>query len=698
MKMRVAAMTRPRTLFGRLFVSYLAVVLLTVLAVGITLSLLFSHYYYGAKERELLQRGQTVSSWLATQGDPQQAARALEALGNLQASWVVLLDRSLLAALASQAAAPGTGEAPGAGPAAVPGGRGGGWGAGGWAGAGMGMHMGGMMGGGPMPGGGLRALRPGAAESRRLLQGQTVAKRGYDARLGQNLLWVGVPVWAPGPQGPNRQVAGALLLAAPVADIRGTISAVQRLILYAAAIALLFAAWLGFWFSRSLSGPLRQMGRVALDMAEGQFQQRLPVRSEDEVGQLARSFNYLAARLQETVGALEREKGKLEDVVGNLAEGVLAVDQSGQILLANAAAKRVLSPEQGSAAQGPAGGEADDRLPSGGSLARFPELASLFREVLESGQPASREFRLRGGQQFLLAHGVPLWEEAAGAGQPGVEQADGQHRRPYGAVAVLEDITQLRQLDELRRDFVANVSHELRTPLTSIQGFVEALLDGMVADPRTQERYLKVILHETTRLNRLIHDLLDLVLIESGRIHWEKSAVDLRPLLEDVRTKLEQQTEQADVRIQQSLPEGLPSLFVNRDRIEQVLLNLLDNALRYSPPGSVVQVKAWQDPEGERDGRPWVILEVRDEGPGIPPEDLPRLWERFFRVEKSRARLSGGTGLGLAIVKEIVEAHGGRAWVESSLGHGSAFFVRLPAVAPAPRDGHGMDGHGIKKP
>jgi two-component system sensor histidine kinase ResE len=239
-------------------------------------------------------------------------------------------------------------------------------------------------------------------------------------------------------------------------------------------------------------------------------------------------------------------------------------------------------------------------------------------------------------------------------------------------VAVLEDITELKQLEQLRRDLVANVSHELRTPLTSIQGFVEALLDGVASDPK---HYLEVIYRETLRLKALINDILELSLLQSGRIEWELNAVDVGDLAARVAFKLGQEIQAKGLTVKQDIPLDLPCILANEDRVEQVLTNFLSNAIRYSPPGATISIRG-------RFGNEGVTVSVEDQGPGIPAEELPRIWERFYRLEKSRSRALGGTGLGLAIAKEIIEAHGGRVGATSEVGRGSTFWFTLPAVPP----------------
>jgi two-component system sensor histidine kinase ResE len=480
-----------------------------------------------------------------------------------------------------------------------------------------------------------------AEEAERVLKGDVVSKRSFSQRYGQTVLSVTVPVQV------NNEVTGAIVLAAPISDMTATVNAVRLLILYAAAGAVVLSALLGFWLSRSISRPLSQMSAVTREMARGNFRQRVEVTSEDEVGRLAEDFNHLAGSLDQTISALSREKGKIENILANMTEGVLAVDGENRVILANEAISNTLQVEPAEILNRPV-----SELPC------CPGLAGLFGAVVQSGEPRSAEFEMNGGKTFVLAHLAPLRDAAGGS---------------YGAVGVLQDITELRKLELLRRDFVANVSHELRTPLTSIQGFLEALMDGTIGESQARDRYLKVIHQETLRLNRLIHELLDLALIESGKVCWELNPIDVPSLVSRVLLKMGPQMEQQQVKVEPETPADLPLMLGNEDRIEQVLTNLVENAVRYSPPGSVIIIRAT-----EQEGN--ITVEVTDQGPGIPPEDLPHIWERFHRVDKSRSRSFGGTGLGLAIVMQIIEAHGGRVKAQSEVGRGSTFSFTLSAV------------------
>ncbi|HHX73849.1 MAG TPA: PAS domain-containing sensor histidine kinase, partial [Firmicutes bacterium] len=280
-------------------------------------------------------------------------------------------------------------------------------------------------------------------------------------------------------------------------------------------------------------------------------------------------------------------------------------------------------------------------------------MTELFATVMQTGRQHAAEYSLEGGRILLL--------QAAPLHRPG---------ETWGAVGILQDVTEIRRMEQLRRDFVANVSHELRTPMTSIQGFVEALLDGLAEDKASRLHYLQIILAETVRLNRLITDLLDLSRLEMQQIPLPLEAVDLASLIRDVTAKLQPQVEKNGLTLKVNLPERLQPVTGNYDRLQQVLINLCSNAIAFTPPGGRITVTAREIGE-------LVRVSVSDTGPGIPVEEQDKIWQRFHRVDKARSRSLGGTGLGLAIVKQIIEAHGGSVGLTSMPGEGATFSFTL---------------------
>jgi two-component system phosphate regulon sensor histidine kinase PhoR len=290
------------------------------------------------------------------------------------------------------------------------------------------------------------------------------------------------------------------------------------------------------------------------------------------------------------------------------------------------------------------------------ALKNYP-LIQIIDKVLKSGQPQSGEITLIfPAERILDAHAAPVL---------------GERLEPQGAVLVLHDISEIRRLERVRAEFVANVSHELKTPITAIKGFAETLLEGALYNPRSCEEFVNIIADEAERLNRLINDLLSLSRIESRELRLQLEPLELGHEIKQIADMIRPRFQKKELALSVLAPGKPVVAQADRDRLEQVLLNLLENSLMYTPSGGRVEV-AVREEEG------MAVVSVRDTGIGIPPDDLPRIFERFYRVDRARSRKLGGTGLGLAIVKHIVDAHGGRVWVESELGQGSTFYFTLP--------------------
>lgn len=472
-----------------------------------------------------------------------------------------------------------------------------------------------------------------------VLAGRTVVMRGYQPGVNATVLTVAVPVKV------GDEVVGAVYLYAPLAPITRTIAEVRRLILYGVLVTLVVATILAFFLSRRISRPLIHMERAAQAMAAGDFSPRVNVGTDDEVGRLGQALNHLAEELARTLDALGAERDQLANILGSMTDGVITFDAGGAVLIFNPPAASYLAPLTELAA--------GKRL---GLDIRLPELEEAFRQVVETGTVQGAEVTV--GSKVLACRLAPLTDPRGTV---------------RGVVSVLLDMTRERRLEEMRREFVANVSHELRTPLTYLQGYTEAILDGLAADPDEEKKYLKIILDETLRLRRLVSDLLDLSRIEAGQLALEKGEVNLAELCSEVAEKVWPLAEEKEIRLELDVPAQLPPAWGNADRLQQVLINLLDNALRHTGAGGKVAVTA--KVQGEE-----LAVSVHDTGPGIPPEELPYIFERFYKVEKARTRTTAGTGIGLAIVKGLVEAHGGRVWVESTPGKGSVFTFTVPAA------------------
>jgi two-component system phosphate regulon sensor histidine kinase PhoR len=363
--------------------------------------------------------------------------------------------------------------------------------------------------------------------------------------------------------------------------------------------------------------------------------------------EVALASRRLKAQVDEAVAELSRDKNRLAAVLDQMSEGVVAVDAAGRVLLVNPALSALLGID-------PVQARGRSYIES----LRHRGLAELIGAVLQGAPAGPREVRLFAPEELVFdAHATPLAQDG----------------RPAGALVVLHDITRLRRLEQVRRDFVANVSHELRTPLASIKGYAETLRDGALDDKKHRLEFLSTIEEQAVHLTKLVDDLLELSSIESGHRAPKLAVADIGPLLDAAARDAARLAAERMIAISAQHPADLPRVLFDEGQIRQVLANLVDNSVKYSEAGGVVELGA-----ALVDGD--VVVSVRDQGVGIPDADLPRVFERFYRVDKSRAREAGGTGLGLSIVKHLVEAHGGRVWVASRQPGGSTFFFSLRAV------------------
>lgn len=419
---------------------------------------------------------------------------------------------------------------------------------------------------------------------------------------------------------------------------------IKKLLFYSALIGIVMTTIFAFFLSTRITQPLIQMKKAAERMAKGQFSARVPVRSHerDEIGDLSSAFNRMAAQLEESIQALSQEKEQLASILRSMADGVITMNAQGQVIVTNPQAEYLLE-EWHSHSDEPSDSEGD--LP--------PPLNRIFKQVVTDEQELFGDITVHGRTWSVVM--APLY-------------AKDQVR---GAVAVLRNVTEKRRLDKLRTDFVANVSHELRTPLAMLQGYSEALLDGVAQTPEEQQEVAKVINDESLRMGRLVQELLVLARMEAGHFRLETTKVDIASLIKRVLRKFQAIAKEQKVELKGSIEEGLPVGFWDEDKIEQVLTNLVDNAIRHTPEGGTVTLNANQVDHS-------LHLEVADTGSGIPEEDLPFIFERFYKADKARTRGQGGTGLGLSIVKHIIDAHHGKVTVTSHLGEGTRFLIKLP--------------------
>jgi PAS domain S-box-containing protein len=488
-------------------------------------------------------------------------------------------------------------------------------------------------------------LRPGQLVSQppgRIRIGATIVCPGSVTKCGKNMLRADAIL--PGGR-------GVLMVKASMRSaVDTTVRQLRRQVFYAGLVAVALSLLVAIGLSERISGPLRRMRRLAGQMAEGDFSQRLNIKSGDEVGTLANSFDSLADSLRHTLADLSEEQARLRGILSSVAEGIIAVDAEGKVSVINPQAAALLQIGNPGAV--------------GLSIHDLPLPANVveqFGQCLVTNETCSVEFSLKHPQRYLVLQVAPV--------------AAGETER-WGAVAVLRDVTEARQLEEMRRRFISDASHEIRTPLTAIGGFASAIADGTAETEDERTRSAARIVREVERLSRLVNDLLDLSRIESGAERLDLEEVDLPEIITGAVEGLESQIQELGIRVETELPTDLPRVRADPDRVYQVLVNLVSNALRFNRQDGKIVI-------GARPVDGSVRVEVRDTGRGIPADEIPQIWERFHRADTSRDRQAGGTGLGLAIVRSIVEAHGGSVSAESAMGTGSTFSFTLPVNEPS---------------
>ncbi len=489
------------------------------------------------------------------------------------------------------------------------------------------------------------AQEPVPPEVAAAVQGRPGTSIRYDPPRREHRLFVAVPLMA------GTTVRGVVQVSVPRIWVDRSLRPAWFALGTALLLGALAALILGAWRARALSAPVLELANAARRISTGDLTKRVAVRGQDEIGQLAGAFNVMAEELRHKLAAVSEERSKIEAIISSMNDAVVAVDAQGTILLLNRASQDLLGLPLD------VRGRRLREILGDHPLCRWIEVTST------RGAEVEEELLLDPPDERILeVHATPLRGPAG---------------ETAGAVAVVRDVTDFRRTERLRRELTANVSHELRTPLTSIKGFAETLLAGAMTDEETRRRFLTIIDNEATRLMKLVDDLMALSRLESRAVAMEPAPVRLDEVILEAVGRMRPQAERQRISLRAT---GLAPEIVmaDRDRILQVLTNLLDNAIKFTPDGGTVEVTAGVDTHE-------AVISVSDSGRGIAEEHLPRVFDRFYRVERSRSREAGGTGLGLAIAKHIVEAHGGRITATSRLGVGSTFTFTLPRVAATRR-------------
>ncbi len=410
-------------------------------------------------------------------------------------------------------------------------------------------------------------------------------------------------------------------------------------------LVLIITSILTYLTVSRLINPLQEITSVAYQMAGGILENEIIIDADIEYDELASSINVMAKQLRQQMTKVNETRYLARAILDSMGDGVIALDSKGKLLMINPALEKIFNLEK-------------DKV-IGKKLIeviRNYELDQLLRQVLANKQPAFQEIKmLLPDSKIFRVNATPL--KSSGGSSVGV-------------VALMRDVTRYQQLEKMRRDFVANVSHELRTPLTSIKGFLETLLDGAIEDEKTAKHFLRIMKLETDRLTKLIDDLLKLSKLENRKTIFNKEPVDMNEVIDQVIFIFKPQAEAKDIHLRKNSDADVPIVSAEKDLLIQVLINLVDNAIKYTPSGGQVVISTHAD-QGQ------INVSVEDTGPGIPKESLARIFERFYRVDKARAREAGGTGLGLAIVKHVIELHDGSIKVENT-GQGAKFTFSLP--------------------
>ncbi|MGG1638314.1 ATP-binding protein [Paenibacillus sp. FSL K6-3182] len=459
----------------------------------------------------------------------------------------------------------------------------------------------------------------------------------------QNMMYVAIPVTVVPGQAPD-----VIRLAMSLKEVDESIRQLTMMLFLGLLVLFLIAAFISYRLALGLTKPLEQITKVAKRIKNMDYLARVKVMKQDEIGELGNAINAMADSLQVQMTRIQQNENQLESVLDNMINGIVMIDLNGKIVLMNRRAEEVL----GFSARELVGrhyAEAKQQY----------ELSQMIQEGLKSKQHLREEITFYFPEERLLELNlVPIHPEGNDFS---------------GVLLVLQDVSAIRRLERMRSEFVANVSHELKTPITAVKGFAETLLGGAVNDEETARSFLQIIFDESDRLNRLIGDILELSKIESRRVPLVFSPVEVDTFVHKSIKLMESEAVRKRIELSMNIEPGL-YVEADEDRLRQIIMNLLSNGINYTPEGGRVSLKV----EGLGDDH--IRIQISDSGIGIPKKDLPRIFERFYRVDKARSRSSGGTGLGLSIVKHLVELHKGTITVTSDVGVGSTFTIELPVL------------------
>jgi two-component system phosphate regulon sensor histidine kinase PhoR len=458
----------------------------------------------------------------------------------------------------------------------------------------------------------------------------------YSTTLQQSMMYVAVPVTSQG------KLLGIARVALPITNVENSVNHVTRTIILATVIITILAVLAAWLIARTTTRPIRQLTKASKGIAAGQLGQKISVPTKDEIGQLAQAFNEMSSNLKTTVEAISTEKTKLANILGIMADGVIMTDGDGKIVLVNPAAGKLFGFKEEDAVNKPVIEVVHDH-----------EVDEILKLCFKTGLGQNTQFESGIAKRFLRAIAVPIIN----------------HGKLSGTLLLFQDLTELKNLQTMRRELVGNISHELRTPIAGIKAMAETLQNGAIDNREVAQDFLGRIESEADRLTQIVTELTQLSRIETGQAELKMEAVNLNALIDDVLAEMKPLTERQQVTLSKEQSPDLPAVQADKDRIRQTIINLVHNAIKFNKPGGRVTVSTGYDGNS-------VTVNVTDTGIGIAKDDLPHVFERFYKTDK--ARTGGGSGLGLAIAKHTVQAHGGDISVRSEEGKGSTFTFSLP--------------------
>jgi two-component system phosphate regulon sensor histidine kinase PhoR len=460
----------------------------------------------------------------------------------------------------------------------------------------------------------------------------------YSITLGEQMMYVAVPIKS------QDKIVGVARVALPLVAVENSVNRITLIISLAMVTTTVLAILAAGLIARATTRPIREITKASKRIASGELEQKIPVHTRDETGQLAQAFNEMSLNLNKLVGDISIERTKLQTVLANMADGVIMADVEGKIVLANQAIEKLFSFQEKDVINKPLIEVVHDH-----------EADEILKLCLRTGQAQIVQFDSATSKRFLRAIAVPIVEG-----------------KMTGALLLFQDLTELRSLQTMRREIVGNISHEMRTPIAGIKAMVETLKDSAIDDKQAATDFLSRIDSEVDRLAQMVAELTELSRIETGRTELKMAPLNLNALVGEAIAQLDLLAERQQVTITTDLATSLPAIRADNDRIRQTLINLVHNAIKFNRPGGKVTISTKADRES-------VTVSISDTGIGISKEDLPHVFERFYRADKARPR--GGSGLGLAIAKHTVQAHGGSIWAQSEEGKGSTFSFSLPIKA-----------------